>query len=523
MSVASIIGHAVPSAAAVSEVRAVPSPRHHKHYEARLSDGSVLLLRLPPPSMVKLLRSEKAASVGAEAAVLAWIGSLGDDIDYRGSETASGAPRDGNPQLAPGRQHLLGSNGSTEAQRSRGASQPAVARPDTSLAPVLAVHSPAHTIAGPEFNVVRPTRGTPVASLSPPLESAERAAVDFQIGSLLQRLAGMRSPSGRFGPALGVLGGRITPPSPRRAGGASASGLESAGVWEPAGSSTWATAFASLLEGVLRDGEDMHVTLPYSSIRQHAWRLRHLLGAVTNACLVVVDGGEDENVLVVRKGPRQSAVSKRATKRHGRSSDEGDADKRKKKKSDHGKDPKGKGKSKEGKERKRSGHATSSAGDLDGEASDSGIIYTGTQNAEEIVVTGMRDWSNCIFGDPLFATAFHRNASDNLWSGFTSPPPGDPGPDPVEDGAHALTRMLLYECYHAVTRVVREFYRPGKDSSRRELAARKALNGVMARLERASGGNAGRRRQSGEMSPAKRYKTDDENDDDDVWGDDDDG
>lgn len=533
MSVAGIIGSALPAAASVSEARAVPSPRNHKHVEARLTDGSVLTLHLPPPPMAKLLRSERAASVGAEAAVLAWLGSLGDDDDGDGGgdETeggggGGGAPQGGNLQLAPAGKHLLGENGSTGAHRSRGASQPVVTRPDIAFAPGLAAHSPAHTLAGPEFNVVRPADGSPLSSLSPPLSSAERAAVDFQNGLLLRRLSRLRSPSGMFGPALGVLKGRLPSTSSRRGGAVVAGGSGSAAAWEPAGSSTWAVAFASLLEGVLRDGEDMHITLPYASIRQHFWRLRHLLGAVTNACLVVVDAGEDDNVLVVRRGTSESSSSKsgRTTKRiGGKSSGDGKVEKRRKS-SRHEKDSKGKGKSKDGRDRRRSGHTASDTGDTDGEASDSGAVYAGTKHGQEIVVTGMRDWSNCVFGDPLFAAAFHRGDNDHLWSGFTSPQAGEPGAEPVEDAAHAKARMLIYECYHTITRVVREFYRPGKDSGKRELAARKALNGVMARLERVSSERSRRhRRLSGEMSPAKRYKTDeDENEVGDVFRDDDD-
>ncbi|KAL2107119.1 hypothetical protein VUR80DRAFT_5681 [Thermomyces stellatus] len=521
MSIEGIIGRAIPSVASVSEVRAVHSPRHHRHFEARLSDGSVLTLHLPPPPMAKLLRSERAASVSAEAAVLAWLGSLGEDNGhYRGDSAECGAPRDGNLQLARARQHVLAENGPTEAHRSRGASQPAVAQSDIPFAPALVAHSPAHTLAGPEFNVVKPAHGFPVASLSPPLSPAERAAVDFQNGCLMRRLSRLRSPSGKFGPALGVLGGRAPPSSSRKVGSTAAGGAGSAAAWEPGGSSTWAVALASMLEGVLRDGEDMHVNLPYSSIRQHFWRLRHLLGAVTNACLVVVDAGEDDNILVVRKGVSKSLSKSGGTTKRlgGKSSGDGDVDKRKKN-SGQKMDSRVKGKSKEEREKKRHGHTASDPDGTDGDVSDSGPACTGTEQNQDIVVTGMHDWSNCVFGDPLFAAAFHRRDNDQLWSGFTSPQGGESGVDPVQDAAHAQTRMLLYECYHTVTQVVREFYRPGKDSSKRELAARRALNGVMGRLDRVSSERSRRhRRPSGEMSPAKRYKTDEDEDENDDEG-----
>lgn len=521
MSVAGIIGSAVPSAAAVDKIRAVPSPRHQRHYEAQLCDGSVLLLRLPLPLMVKLLRSERAASVSAEAAVLAWIGDLNDDYDDEsyehesgGSSAVTGGPRDGNPQQAPGRQLVVGTRGSTDTARSRGAHPDVAHRDNVPFIPALVAHSAAHTLARPEFNVVRPSRGSLLAGLTSPLTPAERAAVDFQNGRLLRRLSRMRSPSGKFGPALGVLG-RRGPPIPKRTGvpGAGGGGSASARVWVPRGSGTWAAAFAALLEGVLRDGEDMHVTLPYSSIRQHFWRLEYVLGAVTNACLVVVDAGEDDNMLVVRKAGLPGAGS--SVKQLERTSSH-----RRTQKSGCEKDARGEEESKDGKDRKRPGPITSNQDDTDGEDSDPGTIYSSTNTDEDIIVTGMRDWSNCVFGDPLFATAFHQSPSDNLWTGFTSPTGGDPGPGPVEDEAHAETRLLLYECYHTVTRVVREFYRPSKDNSKRELAARKELNGVMARLEQVPDGSLRRRRPSGEMSPAKRYKTDEEEEEGACSGDD---
>ncbi|SPO01327.1 uncharacterized protein DNG_04003 [Cephalotrichum gorgonifer] len=562
MSVAGIIGSALTSAADVIETRALPPSRHHRQFEARLSDGSVLLLSLPLPLMVKLLRSERAASVSAEAAILAWIGNLNDhnhdhhhdhhhdngnedneedDDDDEDKDDDSGnddednddgslstpvigpgsdvyPPAEGDPQQPQREQRLLATNRSTKTARSRVASQSTVSRSDIEFIPALVAHRRAQSPTGPEFNVMRPPRGSPLAGLSPPLTPSGRRAVNFQNGRLLRRLSEIRSPSGMFGPALGVLGRRAPSPPSRGAGPPGGGGSASARAWEPGGSSTWATAFAALLEGVLRDGEDMRVTLPYSTIRQHFWRLEHLLCAVTNACLVVVDAGEDDNTLVVRKAVSEPAVSNAggsSRRLDGRASHGTTAEMTKNdtnNDNDMATKGKGDGNSSGQDDEKKSAPVTQDLEQVSSEAPDAQIIYSSVYGEEEVVVTGMRDWSNCIFGDPLFATAFHRGANEGLWSGFTTPADGEerPGYDPVEDGANAETRMALYECYHTIARVVREYYRPGKDNTKRELAARKALAGVLARLDRIPDKSTRRRRPSGEMSPAKRYKTDDD-------------
>lgn len=175
----------------------------------------------------------------------------------------------------------------------------------------------------------------------------------------------------------------------------------------------------------------------------------------------------------------------------------------------------------------------------------------------DIAVTGLWDWSNTVFGDPLFATVFSRETSLEFLRGFRQPPPrlspspwppppssphagkdqedrygtqqkeastsansgngddaassisSDPDSDSeydevVEDRANAAVRLLLYECYHATVSVVRQFYRPDADSPARELTARRRLAAVLARLGDVEEAAVGKRprRASGDAWPA---------------------
>jgi hypothetical protein len=144
-------------------------------------------------------------------------------------------------------------------------------------------------------------------------------------------------------------------------------------------------------------------------------------------------------------------------------------------------------------------------------------MITDETSQNPIEVTGLRQWSNCVFGDPLLATIFSKRPrpTDDFWRGFDKPLPGETTASIIEDRDNAHIRMLLYECYHAVVTLVGEYYRPQTDSSRRELAARKHLGNVLARLEELDDrGQQRRRRMSGEMSPAKRPRSGQESDED---------
>ncbi|CAK7273922.1 hypothetical protein SEPCBS57363_005898 [Sporothrix epigloea] len=140
------------------------------------------------------------------------------------------------------------------------------------------------------------------------------------------------------------------------------------------------------------------------------------------------------------------------------------------------------------------------------------------ESPADIVVTGLRDWSHCIFGDPLFASVFSEQPSTPFLGGYASA--DRCGEQTVHDlcscqdeRENRAIRILLYQCYHAVVQVVRGFYRPGRDHTTQELAARKRLTGILAKLEAIDDDPKRRfrhRRPSGEMSPAKKPKSESE-------------
>lgn len=98
---------------------------------------------------------------------------------------------------------------------------------------------------------------------------------------------------------------------------------------------------------------------------------------------------------------------------------------------------------------------------------------------ESLKLTGLRNWSQGIFGDPLLSNVF-ENPSEGFMEGWKA---GDED-DLIEDTGNAEVRLLLYRCYRAVLGIVTEYYRPQSDSSRRELENRRNLTAALSELER---------------------------------------
>ncbi|KAK6194253.1 autophagy protein atg9 [Pestalotiopsis sp. IQ-011] len=308
-------------------------------------------------------------------------------------------------------------------------------------------------------------------------------------------MSSLKGPSSKFGPVVAVLG-QHAPPTDTN----SATGLVGSG-----GTDSWSKAFLAMVEGILRDGEDLAVTISYSLIRHHVKRLGHLLGAVTQSRLVILDACCDTNVLVhrrTRSETRSGTTHDTRTSTTRRAPAHVDTSEEDSSRSRHWETLVGR---------------TTSAADTDQDP------HVG------LSVSGLRDWSNCIFGDPLMAEVFNDDPPADFIRGFRQQPPrgkttapttsspsshtsraSSPPPDDlIEDRENASSRLLLYECYHATHAVVKQFHRPaGTDGTRREMEARRRLAAVLNRLAEVDD-NVAKRPRSGsldDMWPMKKSK-----------------
>lgn len=469
-SVQAALSATIPSHVKVDSLRPIASLRPQRIFEVSLSDGKTLLLSLPPQVLFRRLRHEQFI-IGFEAAAVQWI-------------------RD-----ALARNHLTSFTSPTLRR----------------FIPTL-VHTSFHgpVELGSAYNVFENQHGIPVALLPSPLSHLERKHLDKHLGQLYRSLSSMTSPSGRFGPVAVVV-----PKMPGIELSDKVVGLGEGGLVAADGARNWSTAFQSLLEGVLRDGEDMAVTMAYSQIRRHFRRFEHLLNEVKTPKLVVIDVADDTNTLVtVESTTSTNGYSNYTTAPQPASS-----------------------------------------------ASDN---YIGTER--RLTFTGLQDWSSCVFGDPLLATIFSDGVSESFMEGFETgpasthanhlggssrntsasthststgvmsitaiteqttttrapaptisslPPPTDASSNSdndiisslIEDLPNAGIRLLLYQVYHAVLCIVKEFYRPrsspspstttcssppspssfsSSPSTNRELEARRKLTEALNRLESAA-------------------------------------
>jgi len=406
----------------------VPSPKLSRLYALNMSDSSVLLLSFAPTLAMRLLRHEQAIQA-SEAALLSFLAAK-----IRNSSLDSNpSPLSSNKISFPSTAECLGS-------RTSSASLPII-----SILPEILAHSTnprelslPYTI----FSCIPP--GAPLSSLSIYLTLPERRTVDRQIGALVGSLSLITAPAESFGPVAKVLANSKPTTNQTKTLSEVASG----------GSKTWSEAFRSILEGVLRDAEDVSLLLPYDDIRQHFFRLAWRLDSVLTPRLVVIDAGEETNVLVERNADS------------------------------HG----------------------------EGSASRKPATMAGESGAR---VTGLRDWSQGIFGDPLFAKCFDApsEAFKEGWKQGVGEEEAsfDCGCEGTKE------RLLMYRCYHAILSIVTEHYRPQHDSSRRELEGRKKLTKALREMEKVDPSlldehKRGRSTSSSSAEASKRLKTEDDTD-----------
>ncbi|OTB12564.1 hypothetical protein K445DRAFT_14717 [Daldinia sp. EC12] len=412
----------------VESVSPLPSCRLLRFFSIKISDGRALVLSLPPPPTLRLLRSERGLNL-SETLVTKWIleGVLEPPIK---SENIA----QGDINL---HQHVQTHPAKNESEAS--SEKELTSRQDVlKFLPVLVAHVPSSTELGSPFNIFEPARGVTIGELPIPLTPSERKTVDFQKGQFVRQLSSFVSPNGLFGPATAVISPQL-PSTDLHAAQLANLGLRN--------SRTWKQTFHSLLESVLRDAEDMAVTISYEPIRNYFNNLSYLLDGVTTARLVILDASDDLNVLVsrtskpnVHKEEQDKQVITTGPEAKQIKTEEDESEK---------------------------------------------VIPTHSQDETDqqtIAVTGLRDWSNCVFGDPLFAEVFSQGPTADFSRGFHSNLSSSDN-ELVQDPATASARLLLYECYHATVGVVKQFYRPGPASSDREIAARRRLAAALKRLD----------------------------------------
>ncbi|KAI0121645.1 hypothetical protein BJ170DRAFT_687881 [Xylariales sp. AK1849] len=484
-----IISNSVPNVA-IESIQPLPSSRPQRDIGVKVSDGRTFLFALPPSPMLRLLRSEQWL-VLSETLVIRWVSRKVLEYVPKDERVSiryliEAEPRKGSPERPVN---------TKIDQTSTKSSKQSLLR----YLPALITHASSDPRLGTAFSFSEPTRGSSIASLPEPLTAAEKKTTDFQKGQLVRRIASFASPNSRFGPAVAIIDS-----TPSRGSSSTPALVGSGGV------ETWTNAFLALVEGVLRDGEDASVMISYSSIRGHVRRLSHLLDAVTQSRLVVLDAGNDANVLVSRstnpsESDRPVVAARPATKLNTtpqaipRSKDRGTS--------------RAKGKEKDTQDR-HDGGSESHERTADSASEDEKSI-----EAPGIEITGLYDWSNCLFGDPLMTSIFSQDPSPNFLRGFqhpshdsaagrhaATPPDYD---ELVEDRENAPIRLLLYECYHAAVYVVKQFYRPSADSRKHEIAARRRLTSVLNKLAEVDETTGKRpRTASTEIWPVKKPRPD---------------
>ncbi|KAK4159648.1 hypothetical protein QBC43DRAFT_221598 [Cladorrhinum sp. PSN259] len=448
-----ILGTAIPPEVTVEKVQPVPTLRPQRIFQVDCSDNTSLHFVTSPYSKWRPLRSDHGM-VLSETIAVRWIKERAEQrFPSRPPSAASSTPKDKNE---------------TDEDDPENEEQKKFAQ----LIPNIIHHGQETSGNRDWYTFYTPSTGRPLALLNPPLSPADRdveTGINFQLGRLYRQLARLSSPTGRFGPVAATI------PANYYSAGGSGSAPSSpsfqrqqqqhlgavGGLFGTVGAATWQVAFHSMLESSLRDGEDMAVVLSYPTIRRHFRRLGYLLDEVTTPRLVVVDAGDENNILVEEQEETEEG-----------------------------------------------------------------------QKGWQLV--GLRDWSSCVFGDPLLGAVFsdpelapQQPPSSEFLRGFnqdnhtttTQSSSAEPtmvyplnlNRTVIEDVDTAWVRLLLYQVYHAVTRIVAEFYRPRADSGARELDARRRLNVILAKLAEVpddvkSSKRVKHPRPSGEMSPAKRLR-----------------
>ncbi|EMD00040.1 hypothetical protein BAUCODRAFT_62836 [Baudoinia panamericana UAMH 10762] len=144
----------------------------------------------------------------------------------------------------------------------------------------LIEYSNTNAAIGSRYEVTGPFGGCILADIEPSLSRQALANIDKSLGAHVQLLATVK------GSVFGSL---------RQAQGSP-------------GSQSWARVFASMLETILRDGEDALISLPYDGMRELVRKHRGSLDKVTQPSLVILELCADHNVVVDATNQRVSGL-----------------------------------------------------------------------------------------------------------------------------------------------------------------------------------------------------------------------
>ncbi|KAJ6788868.1 hypothetical protein PWT90_00078 [Aphanocladium album] len=432
-SLGKVITNAVPGTQ-IRSLHAIASPGLHQFYRATLHDGAVILCSLPLSRNRRMLRCEYG-SVRSEAAILQWLTWLCE----------------GRPRLGSSKSPVVDFEDKKEL-RNRLRAQAL-----SNYLPKLLDHGTAGSMQRLQYNVISPSPGKVLTSLSSPLTAAERSSVDFQIGQMLRAISLIRSPTSQFGSAE-----TIVPPVPERS-----SMEQRRDSVQTIGESftRWSDAFGELLHSAIQDAQACQITASYDRMRRFHRRFTHVLDAVVEPRLVLVDAGLDKNVLVsVQKSESDGS------------------------------------------------HASDSDISSSNKSSSSGRSDTSSRKASDAKVTGLREWVKPIFGDPLLSAVLCQSTlSKHVVQGFCSPLVDTL--DDMDEVAEGLSqkrqypqiRLNLYRIYHALNAISIEYIRRDDGSDPRELRARKTLVDALQELEVLDEVETSkRRRRRLELAPSKR-------------------
>ncbi|EPE26991.1 hypothetical protein GLAREA_02905 [Glarea lozoyensis ATCC 20868] len=247
-----ILVHVAPNIT-LGAVNELHSTQLTRLYKLNMSDERNLLLSFAPSLAVRLLRQE-GQLLSSEAALINFIS--------RSETRESGA--------------------GSKCENKEGMSLEL-------LVPRLLKHSSNNREMAYPYSIFEEPAGQPLSTLAAHLSGPERRDIDRQIGAMTKALAALTSPNGTFGAASRVF----TEPNAN-----TTAGPQAPAVAPKVGFKTWSEAFNALLEGILRDGEDISVLLPYDVIRARCERLSWHLDAITLPRLTILDIGSEANVMV---------------------------------------------------------------------------------------------------------------------------------------------------------------------------------------------------------------------------------